>query len=387
MGLGESGQVEATPQTLVDGKWKRAPNARSALRWRARCYVRDYSGVRREVCRFGKTKREAEREAGQAVEELLKGAGEPIRSSAKLMDAGTLWLERIARSKLSARTLSDYRYSYERYVAQGSLANLTLAQITPQQIRLLLEGVADKYGDATAKLTKTVVSSILQAAVDDGVLFANPARQVRPVSGKKKPKVERDHSRAFTREERDRLITYAYSQCIGEMHPRTRRKAVATANLIALMAGTGMRIEEARSLLWEDVDLENGRYIVRGTKSDKALRVAGGPVWLSERLGASVGIEGRVGLVVPSPGHVGRPMAHWDQSNSASAVRKVLDDCGFTWAVPHTFRRTVVTMLHEAGVPLVKIADQVGHEDPALTARIYIGRDLTGERSGIAEIL
>ena len=74
----------------------------------------------------------------------------------------------------------------------------------------------------------------------------------------------------------------------------------------------------------------------------------------------------------------------WDQAKSAKALRSVLDGAGFGWAVPHTFRRTVATMLHEAGVPIVKIADQLGHADPAMTARVYLGRDFQADKTELA---
>ncbi|MBC7595363.1 MAG: tyrosine-type recombinase/integrase [Kineosporiaceae bacterium] len=69
----------------------------------------------------------------------------------------------------------------------------------------------------------------------------------------------------------------------------------------------------------------------------------------------------------------------WEQSNSNAAVRSVLDGANMDWAVPHSFRRIVTSMLHEAGIPLVRIADQLVHADPSMTARVYLGRDLKGE--------
>ena len=40
----------------------------------------------------------------------------------------------------------------------------------------------------------------------------------------------------------------------------------------------------------------------------------------------------------------------------------------------HTFRRTVATLLDEAGLPIALAANQLGHADPAMTARVYLGR-------------
>ena len=74
----------------------------------------------------------------------------------------------------------------------------------------------------------------------------------------------------------------------------------------------------------------------------------------------------------------------WDQGNSNAAIRQVLDGAGYSWAVPHTFRRTVASLLHEAGVPIVRIADQLGHSDPAMTARVYLGRDFEGDKADLA---
>lgn len=55
--------------------------------------------------------------------------------------------------------------------------------------------------------------------------------------------------------------------------------------------------------------------------------------------------------------------------------------------MPHTFRRTVATLLHEAGVPLVHIADQLGHADPTMTASVYLGRDQMTGRPALAKVL
>jgi integrase len=68
-------------------------------------------------------------------------------------------------------------------------------------------------------------------------------------------------------------------------------------------------------------------------------------------------------------------------------VRSVLDGAGFEWAIPHTFRRTVATTLDEAGVPIARIADQLGHSDPSMTGRVYLGRDLYGDKSDLAVCL
>ena len=84
---------------------------------------------------------------------------------------------------------------------------------------------------------------------------------------------------------------------------------------------------------------------------------------------------------------VNNPEQIWDQSNSANAVRAALDASELSWAVPHTFRRTVATLLDQANLPIARIADQLGHADVSMTARVYLGRDLKGDKSELAEVL
>jgi hypothetical protein len=79
------------------------------------------------------------------------------------------------------------------------------------------------------------------------------------------------------------------------------------------------------------------------------------------------------------------PERVWDQSNSARAVRAALDACGLTCAVPHTSRRTVATLLDQAKLPIARIADQLGHSDVSMTARLYLGRDLKGDKRDLAQ--
>jgi len=85
--------------------------------------------------------------------------------------------------------------------------------------------------------------------------------------------------------------------------------------------------------------------------------------------------------------HLKEPERVWDQSNSAKALASIFAGSGFPWAIPHTVRRTVARLLDQAGVPIAQIADQLGHSDPAMTASVYLGRDLMGDKRSVAEHL
>lgn len=176
----------------------------------------------------------------------------------------------------------------------------------------------------------------------------NAMRRVRAVKAKAPKPKERNHTRAMTRAERDHVIAVAYDAAAETgLNPRATRKRQTTADLVAFLAGTGVRIEEARRLRWSDVHLEPARVYIRGTKSQMSDRRLNLPTWLVQRLSDRAERTGAQGLVFAAPAYLNEPEIPWDQSNSSGAVREVLDAERLTWAIPHTFRRTVASLLDQ----------------------------------------
>lgn len=426
--IGSHGEITTTPQRRVDGKWKSVEGnqVRSAERWRARATLRGHDGMTRDVTRVASTRKAAVAAVDVALAEFTRGSGSgAIRPATPFVTVAELWLVEIERpeARLSASTKRTYSDAVARYIdVKGSpIRGLSLTQVnSPARIRGLLQKIADEHGTATARTTKTVISSILNFCVSDGVIEVNAARQVRPVVSAALPKAEarpRDTSRAFTAKERDDVIAFADTAARDDaLDPRTTRKRQAVADLVAFMGGTGARIGEARGLRWEHVATDFTYVRLHGTKSRSARRRLDLPPWLAARMSqrvltlqdsyrgaaknakatdtqtrsevvagfhAAADAVGVSGYVFPSPAHADGEKA-WDQSNSSNAVREVLDAAGFTWATGHTFRRTVATRLGEAGTPLARIADQLGHADPAMTASVYLGRDFEGDKSDLA---
>lgn len=46
----------------------------------------------------------------------------------------------------------------------------------------------------------------------------------------------------------------------------------------------------------------------------------------------------------------------------------------FHWVVPHTYRKTVATLLDGSGLSARTIADQLGHSRISMTQDVYMGR-------------
>ena len=384
--------VVAAQKRDSEGRWKTAPHARQADRWRARFYYRGYDGILRSVDGFGRKRAEAEAACVLKLEARLRAYGSHFTRSTSFISVGRAWLDHIKRpgSGKSARTIGDYEGSFDRHVdvKNSLIGGLSLEQVNKAQtIRLFLEDVADRNGTGSAKTVKSVVSNVLGFGVDNGVLESNACRSVRPAKSRTTSLSERDTGRAFTEDELRAVFECARKQARADTaNPRTLRMRQAVADMIEFMAGTGVRIGEARSLRWPDLDLEARRVTIRGTKTKNAMRILNLSTSLTKALDVRAEREGATGYVFSSPGSSDTETP-WDQSNNAQAMRTVFDEAGFPWATPHTLRRTVASRLHASGIELVRIADQLGHADPAMTMSVYLGRDFSGDKADLAEML
>ena len=234
------------------------------------------------------------------------------------LEAGECWLQQIARpdSGLSARTIADYSGPGRSTLTprrRRSRSHTPASERPPAPARLSPAG----GNSASAKKAKSVLHGVIGYAVDNGVLSSDATRQVRTVTSTTAKSGERDHTRAMTRSERDYVIhvTLLAAREPG-LNPRTRRKRRATADLIAFLAGTGARIDEARRVRWQDVNLEHGRVYLRGTKSETSDRWLNLPDWLVEQLAARAADGGAEGYLFAAPAQRD-PERVWDQSNSA----------------------------------------------------------------------
>lgn len=129
---------------------------------------------------------------------------------------------------------------------------------------------------------------------------------------------------------------------------------------MAYMFGTGTRINEARTLRWEHVDLDSGRVKVHGTKSRCARRGINLSTSLCDRLKGRSERCGEEGYVSSPPAFLNSPESLWEGGQIQREVRAIFDGPASPWATSHSFRRTVATRLDERGAPLSRHCRPVG---------------------------
>lgn len=164
-----------------------------------------------------------------------------------------------------------------------------------------------------------------------------------------------------------------------------RRRAVRGPSpsraVVALLAASGARNTEACDLRWSDLDFTHGKINVSRSKTKRGVREIDMIPWLREELLAYRAAAGSPDLDVPVfPTRDGfhRTKDNLNRNVIGPVVRAANDARRERGMPPlpvtvtaHTFRRTYVTLMLEAGAPLTYVQDQVGHEDTKTTQEIY----------------
>jgi integrase len=112
------------------------------------------------------------------------------------------------------------------------------------------------------------------------------------------------------------------------------------------------------------------------TAGERLLRLPG---WLVQLLR-----ERRVAMVGDGsvfPDSVG---GYRDRQNTERAFRAVRKGTEFAWVVPHTYRKTVATLMDQGGLSARTIADQLGHSRISMTQDVYLGRRAIDESASAA---
>src|SRR5699024_520495 len=98
------------------------------------------------------------------------------------------------------------------------------------------------------------LGAILDAAIDDGLIVANPSKKRRTVNAPTSSQVraEKPEIVTWTGEQLQTFLTWSRDECNDELFPLWR-----------LIAYTGMRRSEALALTWNDINAKTGRISIR----------------------------------------------------------------------------------------------------------------------------
>jgi integrase len=360
----------------------------ACIRKRRGRYVVDYRdsfGVRRWVtC---DTRAEAEIALARAVDDR-RTVRRPEAREVTLAEYADGWLKLIAAT-IKPATLESYMNALRRHILPV-LGSLKVREIRRGHVKHLLAMKLEAgVSRNTARLIHATLHNVLEEAVEDEILGANPATRrgrsrllrLTPSAGEREERM-----RAFTRDELGRFLG-AVLKKEPRFHP-----------LFFTMARTGMRLGEALALQWGDLAFAARRIrVARGVSRG----VVGPPKSgrgrnIDMSLALRDVLERHLGEAKVASLRRGEPCPDWvfatsegtllDRNNVAKAFRRALKAAGLPHHSPHDLRHTFASLLLQDGVSLAHVQRMLGHADPRLTATLY-GKWLPVENPGAVDRL
>jgi integrase len=362
-------------------------NTRQEVGGRHRAYTnyRDTDGVTRRVERWATTQAKATRALRVALTHRgpAHRGGWGLSPDSTLADAAALYLNQVRRDN-SPGTHARYASNLTVTILPA-LGQLRLRECTVGRLGDFLDSLKDTYAADTRRGIKAVLAGVLQTAVRREALTANPARHLDRITGGQRRTV------AYTREE---LLTF-----LDRLDHNTMAHNRDLVDLIRLLFGVGLRIGEALALRWRDLNLTPHPVTVDGR------RLPARSVWVNGSVVAvtGVGVVRNAGKTVPSNRVLSLPsfLVHlllarrptdagdtdavfpppggqqlWRYtSNVRRSLRTIRTQIGFPDFHCHIARATVATLLKDAGMSDLQVADYLGHAQVRTTQDHYFGRD------------
>ncbi len=258
------------------------------------------------------------------------------------------WLE-TRRHSLKASTLETYEWGIgclKEHMGHRKIQELSAADVADLRSRLRNAG----HKTWTIKKIETPLSGAVRLAMREEWIVSNPFDRMLP---HERLKPDQREMRCLPRESIPKLIESASS---------TRWKT-----LFAVLTFTGLRISEALSLEWTDVDLVNSGIVVRKSKTKAGERSV---MLIPAIRNALAALK-----LQQTPGHqfifsnaTGAPVSRREALRALNAAEK---RAGLPRYTLHELRHTFASILIAQGELPTFVASQMGHADPGVTMKTY----------------
>lgn len=383
----------------IDGRWHPLSAGDPADgvkpdRWRAICQFRDQDGGTRQLERTGTTKAKAVTALRKHIAER-NGVEESgtLTAASRVKHAAKLYLKQ-TREERSGTT-------YDRYVGRVNnhivprMGELLLREVTAGRVNAVISDLR-KAGKApeTLRGIRACISGIMQTAIDHDVIGVNPVASAR--------KIEGGSVRAAQAYNREELAAFLAKVDADRIALRSD-----LPDLLRFMFGTGARFGEALAVRWYDLNLTDepinvvdpdgkketipprsvffngnlvyvkGQGVVRNEgKTASSRGMVGLPDFLVTLLLVRAPAMAAAGLGVMEPVFPSSVLGWRHPANIQRAVRRLRTRIKFPNFTTHVGRKTVATLLAEAGQTSRQVADQLRHSSIAVTEKSYIARGI-----------
>jgi integrase len=290
----------------------------------------------------------------------VSGARHPeTRQAARSRDvtlAGFFEDKYLPLAKMNKAPYTVYTESYDVRRRLAPVADWPMSAIKPDDLERLVVAPMIEAGKSprTIKRALDTLSVVWNTAKRMGVVSGD-----NPVTTAKRPRQDNKRVRFFSRPEAAALLAILKESCID------------THDICLLSLMSGLRLGECRSLVWADVNLEDGTIFVKDTKT-KHDRHAYIIAEMREMFLRRYDGQAKSAPVFVNASGQAPSYSHLWMQFTAAVNQLGLND-GITdrrqKLVIHSCRHTFASWLVQSGKPLFTVSKLMGHSNIAMTMR------------------
>jgi integrase len=266
-----------------------------------------------------------------------------------------LWLDALERAK--SRSHDEYTSRVETHMMRR-FEHVPLVDITKADVIAWRDDLLAIVSAASANAHVATLSSAFTWIIDQGWAPANPCARIKRA---------KHIGKVFPWLQTSEAITRLLAACTDNIR-----------SLVAVLVGTGLRLDEALHLTWDDIDLDHRIIIVhRGRKGvPKSGRVRHVPIFDSVLpvLREMKLARGENVLLWPGgrPRKPGKPHGALDQSSPRRPFKTAVERAGLPSALRlHDLRHSFASHYLADGGDLFKLSKILGHSSVRITEKTY----------------
>lgn len=276
--------------------------------------------------------------------------------------AARAWLAALQAS--GSRSHEEYQYRTDAHILP-TFDRVPIAEIRKTHVLAWRDDLVERMSAASVNSIMGTLSSAFAWFVDKDWIAVNPCARIRRL---------KQDTRVFPWLQSTDAITRLLAECSGPVR-----------SIAAVLVGTGMRLDEALHLRWDDIDMKHrlitvhrgrqGRQPTGTTKSGKARRV---PIFDSVLpvLRAMKLARGGSPLLWPSTQRVRLGRVAVERPMSQSAVRDPFKEAAARAGLPkelrlHDLRHTFASLFLVDGGDIFKLSRILGHHSVVITEKTY----------------
>ncbi|WP_104087689.1 hypothetical protein [Arthrobacter sp. GMC3] len=166
---------------------------------------------------------------------MLPPSDDVISPDMAMSELAKFWWLEFEDLKRAANTRRRYREVIDTYILPG-VGNLTIREANVSTLDKFLKGVRTKHGNATAKMSKTLLTGMFSLATRHGAVAANSLREVARIrTGSKEVGALTIDEVAILRHD-----VYTWQQPTGRQNGVHEKDIL---DVVEIMRATGVRIE------------------------------------------------------------------------------------------------------------------------------------------------